>query len=485
MIATNLPARVSRTIRDQQLFAPGDTVILALSGGADSCVLLDILAGLTEFSPCLVIAHLNHQLRGAESDGDELFCRSLAERYGLPFRSRSLDVAALARRQGLNLEDAGRRARLEFLEDVARSFHATAIALAHHADDQAETVLMRLLRGSGMTGLRGMSFRGPGGRIRPLLNSRRCEIDAYLRARGLEHREDASNRDTAFLRNRIRHELLPLLEQYNPAIRERLVGTAALLADEDDLLEGMAEDLAARACHFGSDSVSCSLTRLEGEPQALKRRLVRRILAHLTGNGEHVTRRHIQAMEDLMDSPRPNATLNLFRGIRAVREYGTLRLSRGLPPEDLPHEARELPGPGRYILSDGSLLTLAPATAPPDPASLPATVALFDLEKAPFPWRVRTFTPGDRIAPFAMAGSKKVKELFMERRVPRDQRGRIPLIFCGDDLIWVCGLRTSRLAQLDAGSRNIIMAVYSPRSGDDRLTDAKERDREEKPCAWE
>ena len=485
MIATNLPARVSRTIREQRLFTPGDTVILALSGGTDSCVLLDILAGLTELSPRLVVAHLNHQLRGAESDGDELFCRSLAERYGLPFRSRSLDVAALARRQGLNLEDAGRRARMEFLDEVARRFRATAIALAHHADDQAETVLMRLVRGSGMTGLRGMSFRGPNKRIRPLLNSSRGEIEAYLRARGLEHREDASNRDTAFLRNRIRHELLPLLKQYNPAIGERLVSTAALLADEDDLLEGITAEMEARACHFSGTSVSCSLEQLAEESPALRRRLVRRLLAHLAGNGEHVTRRHIQALEELMDSPRPNATLNLPQGISAVREYGTLRLSRGLPLDALPLEAHELPGPGRYVLSDGSLLTLAPATAPPDPATLPATAALFDLGKAPFPWRVRAFNPGDRIAPRGMSGSKKVKELFMEHRIPRSQRGRIPLIFRGDELIWVCGLRTSRLAQLDDRSRNIIMAVYSPRSGDDRLTDVRERDREAQPCAWE
>lgn len=465
MIATNLPTRISRTIREQGLFTPGDTVILALSGGADSCALLDILAGLTEFSLQLVVAHLNHQLRGAESDGDELFCRQLAERYGLPFRSRSLDVAAFARKDGLNLEDAGRRARMAFLDEVARSFRATAIALAHHADDQAETVLMRLLRGSGMGGLRGMSFRGPGGRIRPLLNISRDEIEAYLEEQGLEHREDASNRDTAFLRNRLRHELLPLLTSYNPAIRERLVSTAALLADEDDLLEQMAGALAARTCSFAPDSVLCSLERLEGEPVPLRRRLLRRLLAHLAGNGEHLTRRHIQAMEDLMDSPRPNATLNLPQGIRAVREYGTLRLCRGLPQERLQLEERELAGPGSYVLPGGARLTLVPAPAPPDPTSLPATTALFDLGKAPFPWRMRAFFPGDRITPRGMAGSKKVKELFMERRIPRAERGRIPLLFSGDTLLWVCGLRTSRLAELDDGSRNIIMAVYSPEAG--------------------
>jgi tRNA(Ile)-lysidine synthase len=483
--ATNLPARVSRTISELRLLSPGDTVILALSGGADSCALLDILAGLTKLSPRLVVAHLNHQLRGAESDGDELFCRRLAERYGLPFRSRSLDVAAYARREGLNLEDAGRRARMEFLDEVATRFRATAIALAHHADDQAETVLMRLLRGSGMTGLRSMSFRGPGSRIRPLLNISRAEIEAYLKERGLEHREDASNRDTTFLRNRIRHELLPLLEQYNPAIRQRLIGTAAILADEDDLLEKMAADLAARTCRFAPYSVSCSLERLTGEPLPLRRRLLRRLLAHLAGSVEQVSRRHIQALEGLMDSPRPNAALDLPGRIRAVREYGTLRLCSGVTQEMLEQETREIPGPGCYVFPDGSRLALIPTSAPPDPASLPPTTALFDSGKAPFPWRLRPFKPGDRISPRGMTGSKKIKELFMERRIPRGQRGRIPLLFSGDTLLWVCGLRSSRLAEPGDGSREIIMAVYSPEQGGNVPAGDQESEREARPCAWE
>ncbi len=484
MTATNLPARVSRTISERKLLAPGDTVILALSGGADSCALLDILAGLNEFSLSLVVAHLNHRLRGAESDGDEAFCRDLAKRYRLPFCSRGLDVAELARRERLNLEDAGRRARMEFLEQIRARYGATAIALAHHADDQAETVLMRLVRGSGMTGLRGMSFRGPGSRIRPLLDIGRNEIEAHLKARGMDYREDASNRDTLFLRNRIRHELLPLLEQYNPAIRERLVTTAALLDDENGLLERMAEELAGRACRVSPDGISCSLKLLGDAPRALRRRLLRRLLAHLSA-GSRTTRRHIQALEELMDSPHPNASLDLPGGIRAVRCYATLSLTGKAAPPCPDLEEQALPGPGQYVLSDGSLLTLALTTVPPDPSLYPGTTALFDLDKAPFPWSVRGFLPGDRITPLGMTGSKKVKELLMERRIPRDQRGRVPLLFCAGKLIWVCGLRSSRLAELDDGSREVIMAVYSPVRRDTPLSAPTETNREVCACAWE
>jgi tRNA(Ile)-lysidine synthase len=462
VIVTNLPARVSRIIHERNLFTPGNTIIVALSGGADSCALLDILAGLKGMSVHLVAAHLNHCLRGAESDADEQFCRELAEQYAIPFESRHIDVADLAQREGLNLEDAGRRARITFLDEIRTRWQASAIALAHHADDQAETVLMRLLRGSGATGLSGMSFHSGNGRIRPLLSSTRIEIETYLRARGLKHREDASNRDTAFLRNRIRHELLPVLTHYNPAIRERLVTTAALLADEDDLLEHMASDLSVKVCSITDNGISCSLDRLKGDPPALRRRLFRQVLTNLAGDADHFSQCHIQALEQLADSSRPNAILNLPRNITALREYGMLHLRNTSPANTAEVAEVEITGPGHYRLFDGSCLTLHTlSTAPLHPASLPPATACFDLEKTPFPWHVRTFRPGDRIHPFGMAGSKKLKDLFIDLKIPLTKRKRIPLFFSGDTLIWVCGVRTSRLAALDDTSKNIIMAVYS------------------------
>ena len=196
---------------------------MALSGGADSAALLDLLSRLPGYNLHLVAAHLNHSLRGVESDADEEFCRLLAARYAIPFEARRIDVRRVAEESRLNLEDAGRRARIELFDEIRIKYGATAVALAHHGDDQAETVLMRLLRGSGMTGLSGMAYRNARGYVRPLLDITRPDIEQYLRGRGLEWREDASNSDTAYLRNRIRHQLLPLLEEYNPDIRALLL----------------------------------------------------------------------------------------------------------------------------------------------------------------------------------------------------------------------------------------------------------------------
>jgi len=457
--AEDLPGRVLRTIREHNLFSPGDTVVVALSGGADSCALLDILAGMKSHTPRLVVAHLNHCLRGIESDGDEQFARSLAEQYSFPFESRRIDVRDLARRQGLSLEDAGRQARIAFLDDVRTRCKAAAVALAHHADDQAETVLIRLLRGSGMTGLCGMSYRNSRGFIRPLLDTGRAEIEAYLAARGLSHREDRSNRDTTFLRNRIRHELLPLLSSYNPGISNCLTGTAALLADENELLEQLAYELTERACRFEDSLVICSRPLLQEQPAALVRRVFRQILRRLAGSGDHFSRRHISALELLAASPRPNSSIDLPRGIRAQREYDRITLQ--LFPENTPAGLPGLviSGPGSYKLPFGASLVIA-VDAPSVTAHDLAAVRI-DLGKAPFPWQLRAFCNGDRFVPLGMSGTKKVKAFFIDEKIPLSARRKIPLIFSGQLLIWICGLRMSQLARTDATSSRVATVIYT------------------------
>lgn len=460
-ISTTLTARVARSIREHRLFAPGDTIIVALSGGADSTALLDLLSRLPGYSPRLVAAHLNHCLRGSESDGDEEFVRSLAARYGIPLECRRMDVKEFSRKERLSLEDAGRRARIAFLEELRHSWRATAVALAHHADDQAETVLMRLLRGSGPGGLAGIPYRNSRGFIRPLLEVDRAQLVVYLTERDLTWREDSSNRDTTFLRNRVRHELLPLLEQYNPAIRGRLAATAAVLSDEHLLLDQLTTEIVDRICTTDGDGFACPLTPLTEQPPALRRRFFRVLLERLAGNLDHFSIRHVTAMERLVDSPRPHAALNLPQGITALREYDTLLLRR--TPTPSPPVAGELmiTGTGNYHLPGGGTLTLTPVPASVNVEPLAADTALFDPERAPFPWRVRTFQNGDRLVPFGMDGSKKVKELFIDAKIPRSKRRNIPLIFCSGTLIWVCGLRASQLARLDNASTSAIKAVFT------------------------
>jgi tRNA(Ile)-lysidine synthase len=461
---TDLVARVEQTVRRQRLFRPGDTLVVALSGGADSTFLLDLLTRLPDYNLRLVAAHLNHCLRGAESDADEEFCREAASRHAVPFESRRVDIRLMAADSRLNLEDAGRRARVEFLDEIRGTYGAAAVVLAHHADDQAETVLMRLLRGSGMTGLSGMAYRNARGYVRPLLDISRSEIERYLRRCGLEWREDASNSDTAYLRNRIRHQLLPLLEEYNPAIRARLAATASVLGGDETLLNELTERTFTETCRIGEGRVVCGVGQLRALNPALRRRVLRHAFKQLAGTLEGVSLRHIEAICDLVDSARPNSRLPLPQGVAAVREYETLLLLPvgvdvlRLRSANVPESGLLITEPGCYQLPSGGYLSVemsAAALFPPDSGT-----AYFDLARTPFPWLVRTFRPGDRMTPFGMSGRKKVKDIFIDRKVPSSERRRIPLLWQGDDLLWVAGVCSSELCRLDSSSDATVRVTW-------------------------
>lgn len=456
--ASDLQTRITTVIRQNQLFKPGDTLIIGLSGGADSTALLDLLAALPAFPLRLVAAHLNHCLRGAVSDADEQFCRELAAGYKIPFESRRVDIKAAAAVDSLNLEDAGRRARISFFDELFTRWQAAAVVLAHHADDQAETVLMRLLRGSGMTGLAGMPWRNGRGYIRPLLDITRGEIEAYLAERRLNWREDTSNLDITFLRNRIRHELLPLLERYNPAVRKALATAAGLLSEEDALLDALTRQVACQVCRFSGIDATCDITLLKSHPIALQRRLIRLMLSRLAGSLEHITHRHLENILQMTAAARPNLRTSLPQGLIAIREYDRLVI-KALDETELDAAEISIPGPGSYQMPDGSWLRIEISPLPVDPGGSPAT-AFFDADRMPFPWHVRTFRPGDRIQPLGMSGRKKVKDIFIDCKIPLSQRRRTALLFCGSELIWIVGLRTSQLARVDNLSSLVVSAVF-------------------------
>ncbi|MSN24464.1 MAG: tRNA lysidine(34) synthetase TilS [Geobacter sp.] len=460
MPASTLPASFVRTILEQKLFQPDETLIVALSGGADSTALLDLLARLPEYHPRLVAVHLNHCLRGDESDQDEEFCRKLAADYGIIFESRRVDVKALALSERLNLEDAGRRARIELLDEVREKYGAATIVTAHHADDQAETVLMRLLRGSGMPGLSGIPYRNRRGYIRPLLDVSRSQIEEYLAERGLSWREDASNRDTSFLRNRIRHELLPLLEQYNPAIRQRLTATAAVLSEENACLDGLAEQVFQSLCHHDGVTVVCSIAGLKAHPVAIQRRILRHACRKLTGNLDGFGLEHIDSVLRLLDSPRPNSRVSLPQKVSAIREYDRLlfRFGTELIPDDI--ENTIISFSGLYPLPWGGSLEVAACSSLHDLDNQPADSVIFDLGKTPFPWQVRRFRPGDRMVPFGMTGRKKVKDIFIDRKIALTDRKRIPLLFCGDDLVWIPTVCSSELCRIDKTPESMVLVTW-------------------------
>ena len=435
-------------------------MVVAVSGGADSVALLDILHRLAEERLHLVVAHLNHCLRGNASDGDEEFVSGLAQRYGLPFASRRVDVAALARDARLSLEDAGRRARYDFFADTAQTHGATGIALAHHLDDQAETVLIRLLRGAGGSGLSAMASSSQGMLKRPLLKIPRAELEQYLKERGLNFRNDSSNADTAILRNSIRHELIPFLRKYNPRVSERLAATAEILASDEELLEQLTESAFARLARSDAEAtaaLSLDIEPLSKEPRGLRLRLYRRALLELRGDLNHIALTHLEAIDRLITSDRPNARLKLPGGCCVARSYGRVSFAaQELSPEAAWQLVIE--GEGSYRLPAGGtmLVQRVPRPARLDPGS--RRVAYLDPEQSPFPWLARSFAPGDRFTPLGMSGAQKVKELFINEKVPLKERRSIPILVSRGRIVWVAGLRTGAQARVTA-STGVVLRV--------------------------
>jgi tRNA(Ile)-lysidine synthase len=423
--------------------APGEASLVGISGGPDSVALLSVLVELG-WRPH--ICHLNHQLRGADSDGDSEFVRQLAARYDLP---SSIEAVAVAPD-----EDSARRARQEFFGRVAERTGLKKLFLAHTADDQVETFLLRLLRGAGVPGLVGIWPERQLGTlrvIRPLLKVRRVEIMEYLTARKLTYREDKSNVDTRYTRNRIRHELLPLLErEYNPAIRDVLLNTTEILRDEDFyLLHHVAQRFYMAVCQ--NDAVN--VKTLANYPTAIQRRVLRFWLAGDSENGPHFIFDQIEAVRYAALGNAPSAAIDLPDDLVVYREYEWVRKAhrkdlepvKGNWPLSLSGETviRELGM--RFVLEHGD--------EPPNPKEC------FDADALGEKLFVRTWENGDRFQPLGMSETKKLQDFFVDEKVPRLRRGRVPLVCTSDGRIaWVVGQRIAEPFKVRQDTRRILCA---------------------------
>ncbi|NPU84573.1 MAG: tRNA lysidine(34) synthetase TilS [Syntrophaceae bacterium] len=431
--------RISRTIDRHAMIGDGERVLVAVSGGADSVALLEALcrlAGRRKWT--LSAAHLNHGLRGMEADRDESFVRTLAHRTGVPLACRRLEPGSLRERQGRSLEEAARDARYGFLRDAAESSGAGRIALGHHRGDQAETVLMNLIGGAGIDGLKGMLPVRDGLYVRPLLFTPRREIDEFLEREGLPFREDATNRDQRFLRNRIRRDLLPhLAARYNRRTEEGLARLADIARRENDFLErAVREALERLGLERTGSPVEMVLDDLAGLHPALRYRIVKTLLDGLAA-GRRVGHGHAEAVLALAEGLRPQGVLHLPGGVTAVREYGRLLLWTRVP-ENAGYEY-PVAVPGRIAIPEaGCRLHVSLADPPWETGT--GRVALFDAEKVALPLAVRAARPGDRIRPLGLGGTKKLQDVFTDRKVPRSRRSVAPVLEDRGGILWVAGI---------------------------------------------
>jgi len=465
----SLQQRVVDTIRRHALLRDGARVLAALSGGADSVALLLLLRELHAAGVLAVAgaAHLHHGLRGAEADADEAFCAALAARVGVPFASERADVAALARAQKRSTEDAARVARYAFLNRAATSLSADAIAVAQTRDDQAETFLLRLLRGAGTRGLGGIRPR-VGRVIRPLLDVDRAELREYLAARAEAWREDGTNRDLAIPRNRVRHDLIPYLEsQFSPAVTAVLARSAALARDDEDFLHDRAIELAGRIVLTDERTqISVDAPGLAAAAPALSSRVVRHLLEHLAP-GRALSFDHVDAVLALAGAGGPAAVS--LPGIDAVRAGGAVllraRSSSGRGPER-PAAANtfvfSLSIPGEVHLAASGLVVEAERLEADTERQRKWAARGAEVGVAAggltLPLAVRTRRPGDRFHPLGAPGPRKLQDFFVDRKVARADRDAVPLVVDGRDrIVWVVGQSVAEDFRVTDPSRGVIL----------------------------
>lgn len=498
----NVVAAVRRTIKRYELLNLGDQLVVGVSGGPDSLCLLHVLLRLQEeWDLQLHVAHLNHRMRGEEAEADAAFVADLAHRWGLPVTVGARDVPALARTHRLSLEEAARQARYTFLAEVAAQVGADKIAVGHNADDQVETVVMHWLRGAGPAGLRGMlpktvlshyhllgraspPFPAPAQNregpwlIRPLLGVPRAEIEAYCREHGLQPRFDRSNLDTTYYRNRLRHELLPLLETYNSRIREVLWRSAEVMAGDVEVLRLACEAAWARTVQAESDeAVVFDRATWAHLPIGLQRGLLRSAIVRLRSSLRDVPYEVIENAVEVAARGTVGAQASLPAGLALSVTYDRLIIAGpGVtgPPPDWP-----------LLYSESPVPVAVPGITPLGEWQLEARVLppgaweRAAIELNPDPWQayldytvvqrmasgaltLRRRQPGDRFRPLGLGGHRtRVSQLLINLKVPRPWRDAIPLLVAADTILWVCGFRLDDTVRVTERTQQVLHLRFS------------------------
>jgi tRNA(Ile)-lysidine synthase len=476
---TSLAARVLASIQRRCLCDQHARIVAAVSGGADSVALVHVLAELSNAGALTLVglAHLDHRLRGGESDRDREFCAALAANLQVPFNVEQIDVLREAERRRESVEQTARTERYEFLERARARLGADRVAVAHTRDDQAETVLLRLLRGAGTRGLAAI-LPSRDGVIRPLIDIRRAEIVRYLESHGHAWVEDSTNEDRRILRNWVRHDLLPTIVARNgDGVTDVLARTADSAREDEALLETLALAAEDRLRSDARTIVTVDAHRLLLEPPAIARRVVRRLLESV---GQRATTwAHVAAVMDLaagepgvVHASGCNVKLSsadrvlYFRAAPPASEYGGGAFAppaldpRPLPVPgviDLPESGGRLRAERKELEEVGGLPALS--TGGLSQAVIPAVTA----EPGLF---VRSWRPGDTLQPLGLSGRKKVQDLFVDRKVPRDVRHSVPIVTAADGrIVWVAGLALGEAFRVTPATKSVVVLSFESLGG--------------------
>ncbi|OXM82491.1 tRNA lysidine(34) synthetase TilS [Paenibacillus rigui] len=465
----DLVANVEMDVREQRLLQAGDRILVAVSGGPDSVALLHILFLLSgRWNWKLTVAHVNHLFRGEESEREAAFVAQWAERLGIPCEVGRLDVPQYIEDTGKNPQAAARELRYGFLHQAASLHGANKIALAHHADDQAETMLMRLLRGTGPAGLAGIPVLRSEQKVelvRPLLRIYKSEIVTYCEAAGLTYYTDSSNLDTKYFRNEIRLEVLPYLQRYNAQLPQSLNRLSQMMTVENDYLEQQTRDLWEQGVAQESDFAKWSRNWFARVHVALQRRLIKLILNYLALEGDSIDFLKLEQIREAIVRDEPsNLSLYLGNDLVLTREYDGIMIHNYVVPP-LPYQypvhrgqpCLDIPETGMRIdCRWGSRESVS------NDQQRSASTTLFDADHLALPLQVRSRQEGDRMQLFGLNGSKKVKDIFIDTKIPPSQRQRIPVVTDAlGRILWLPGVRRSSHAPVTDKTERFLQMTFT------------------------
>ncbi len=449
----NLPDKIRTTIKKYSMLNEKDSVLLGLSGGADSVCLLIMLHQLKEeYKIKLSAIYIDHGLRPDETIEEKNFCQNLCDSLNVPFISKNIDVKSYAKEHDLNKQEAARDLRYKILEETANEQNANKIALAHNADDQAETFLMRILRGSGAKGLSGIPLvRGKV--IRPLIEIERREIEEFFDNTSQAYMTDSSNLKQDYFRNWLRISVLPEFKRKNPDLIQTISRICSILSEEDNHLELIVTKTLMKLIPKKTDkTIELFLVPLESMDKAILRRILRRAIGaveELRG----INYIHIEEIIELIKHGRSGDRLNLPKKIRVIKSYSTLIITSELPVK---LNYYSLPVPGELLLKDAGIALLSSFADNTVKTNEKQNTAL-DADKVKLPLSVRAREKGDVFYPSGFGKKKKLQDFFVDEKIPRDERDSIPIVLSGDDIVWVAGYRTDERFKADKDTKKTIL----------------------------
>lgn len=449
--------KVREFIFKENLIKSGDRLLVAVSGGIDSVVLLYIMYSLKrDLNISLGVVHFYHKVRIYGCKTDFFFVKKMAENFTLPFIFGAGDVPAMAKKHGKSLEEAGREARYDFFYSLIDKSDWNKIALAHTASDQVETFFMRLIRGSGLNGLAGMSGAREEKFIRPLLSVWREELEDYAGKNDLFYREDQTNKDCYFFRNKVRNKLIPYLEkEFNPRLSEGIYRLTDILKEENNFLNNLTEDLLKELLiSQENDKVILNTDKLLNCHKALRRRLIRFVLNKFIHNFSDINYEKIDKILELMDGE--TGKLFKFSHITIRKSYNTLVISEDNEKEEWREYEKLLSFPGETVSTFFGIKIIIKFGRGDEVIRGNNFIGLFDKKKLLPPISLRTRKRGDRFTPSGMKGKKKIKDFFIDKKIPLVERDKIPIICSGGKIAWVGGLRIDEYFKVTSETEEIV-----------------------------